>query len=329
MEKYTLSDNTILNFIPIEAKRPIFGIQVPSALNTSIGSFNTLVPHVINSDYANFKCFFMEEGIDLSSYNNPTAMESWLEELFDAADSFRVATLFNGLQFLKIPINRFNDLTISPSVNNYGTYYIKVSPKYIETTITFIDIIPLPPIAGPYMEILTVLKAPFKTPLSLSLWNFEDANVALTNRLVGFVVEIWDSSLQVKKQSKIIFSDDYKNPYDISGLTSKIELSPTTCVGDFVQQTPAVGDKVRIYPKDSYFEPIFIEVSYQNNSNDLLEAIRYLKNDVTRDLVNNVIEVYDDAGATVNSQGTIDGVVIQSYQISKVNNKELRKKLII
>ena len=324
MEKYTLGDNTVLNFIPIEVKKAILGNQTPNDDTTKIPWFGHTVPHIINPDYADFKYFYMEEGIDLSSYSNPTAMESWLEELFDVGDNFKIATLFNGLQFLKIPINRFNDTTVNPNINNYGTYYIKISPKYIETTINVIDVHPNN--AVDYLTLI-ILRAPFAAS---TLYNFGDTHFLQVDRLTGSIVEIWDSSLQIKKQSKIILNDNYAYENDLNyptGLESLIVVSPNTANKDFIQQTPTIGDKVRIYPKESYFEPIFIKVSYQSATNDLLETIRYLKNDVSRDLVNNIIEVYDDAGATVNNQGVIDGVVIQSYQISKIGQRELRKRL--
>lgn len=322
MEKFELKDNSVLSYIPIQAQKPVYGLQFTHEDPTLVGLANVLVPDILKQDFTDFKYFYVEDGADLTAYSEPSDMESWLSDLFESTDNFRVVTLFNGLQFVKIPVNRFNDITVTPLVPKYGKYYIKVSPKYIETAITGTDIDPVPPIVGPYTQIFYIQKA----PLTNSIWDFTDPVILQQiNRLAGSIVEVWDSGLQFKKTTKMILEDNYYNLNDTS--ESSIVLTPNTYLKDSLDSIPAIGDVLRIYPRETYFTPIFIEVDYQNSGNDLLAAIKFLKNDATRDLISNVIEIYDDAGATVNNQGTIDGTVIQSYQITKVGNKELRKKI--
>jgi len=377
MIKYTLNNNGILNYIPIEPQKPVFGFfpredaaqrtlrdhnyngvdNIPNtqscdsepdinlAINAGftipmsykyyqpgyMGATTQVIPHIIDSNKADFKTFYLSEDLDLSSYNNPSNVESWLTDLFVSNDNFKIATLFNGLQFLKLPINCFNDIVVSPIAPKYGLHYIKIAPKYIDVPV--VNIIPREQINLLYPSFTLLRQYGFrqvievnKTNLTGTVWAFENlSSVYQRGRLSGSIVEVWNSTKSIKKQSKIIVEDDYYN--NNSASTSALILSPDTVGYDAPSQVVTPGDVLRIYPRESYFTPLFIEVTYQGLTNDLTAMVRFMKNDAARDLTNNVYEIYDDNGITIDSNGNLDGEVIMSYQIVKVGQKEIRKRI--
>jgi len=367
MIKFELNNNNILNFVPFKGTKPLFafppsdemgqwtkrahdydginsvtstesvdavtdviaaanqGYNIPMENKYSkpnhFGVINHTVPCLINQDKADFKYFYLDLNSDLSQYSNPSNIESWLSDFYESNDNFKVATLFTGLQFLKIPIDKFEDI--------YGNYYIKVSPKYIETTITnLIPRVQIPLIGNvgtqtsPYREVIQVDKLPFNG----TIWNFDSlTNLMQRGRLLGSVVEIWDSSKQILKQTKLITEDDVYN--NNSSSIAKLILSPDTIGFDAPSEVATIGDVLKIYPRESYFNPLFFEISYQKNEDNLQNFVKYMKNDASRDLTNNIIEIFDDAGITIDGNGNVNGNVIMSYQIIKVGNKEVRIKI--
>ncbi len=380
MEKYNLSDNSILNYIPINPQKPVFGafpeegstqntyrdhnydgvsnientqscdaeVDVQVAFDAGftipmsyknfqpgyMGMTTQLIPHIIDSNKADFKRFFFDSNLDLSIYNNPSNMENWLTDLFESNDNFKIATLFNGLQFLKIPLNCFNNITTTPVTPNYGLHYIKVSPKYFDSPV--VSITPrqqshmLYPLVTPFdayrqygfRQIINI----DKPSMTGTVWNFESlASKFQRGRLIGSIVEVWNSTLQTKKQTKIIVEDDYYN--NNSATESALILSPDTVGYDAPSQVIVPGDVLRIYPRESFFNPIFIEVNYQSLTSDITSLVRFMKNDAARDLTNNVYEIYDDNGITINSNGNLDGQVIMSYQIIRAGQKEIRRRI--
>ena len=373
MIKFNLNNNSVLNYIPLEAIKPVFGffpteesankqyrdhnydgvnninntqsidafIDIDAHYNTPfatsktysnyMGSANMFIPHIIDASKADFKTFYLSEGLDLSSYNNPSNIESWLSELFDSNDNFKIATLFNGLQLLKLPINCYHDLSTNPVEPKYGLHYIKVSPKYVDVLVNDIIMreqknwIDYSSFDLNLKNRQTILLN--KADLLNTAWAFENnSSIYQRGRLIGSIAEIWDSTKQTKKQTKIIVESDYYNDND--ALNSSIVLSPDTIGYDAPTQVITPGDIIRIYPRESYFLPIFVEVNYQSLTNDLTSLIRFMKNDAARDLTNNIYEIYDDNGITIDSNGNVDGQVVMSYQIVKVGQKEIRKQII-
>src|SRR5690554_1944552 len=162
MIQFDFTDNSITNFIPIEPSAPQMmfvpteesatwplrsysssegafeGIsQTPnSLLNKSdidplfhgmknptryVGISTINVPHVIDPDFTNF----ILSNDDIGS-----------EELF-LDDSEKIKLFDNNIQLLEVPVNRFKDYELN--LFNYGTYYLSIKPKYIETSIISIE----------------------------------------------------------------------------------------------------------------------------------------------------------------------------------------------
>ena len=86
------------------------------------------------------------------------------------------------------------------------------------------------------------------------------------------------------------------------------------------------GQKIGLeYLKNTYFDPIFIEINY-NNDFSLQDLSKFLCNDAIRDTKTGVMEIYDNTGAIINN-GVVDGKVVQSYQFSLQNNLEIRHRI--
>jgi len=302
-----------------------------------IGATIQSLPYYIREQFANF------------TYYNPKvnglftlggSLDPTIElDLFDSTDTVpKLGLIFNGLQALRIPADRFNvTLTNQEEIiangneivrKDYGKYYIKISPKYIDVEINSItdrQHKPWPDIIGD--EYRRKFYGFDSTPFENQPWDFEYkiGTVAPSGRLFGSIVEILDASKTTIKQTKVCM-DNIIIPVD--GIGSAV-LSPDIVGMEAYNQAPAVGDILRFYPRETYFNPILIELEYKNNSSTLEAAIRYLKNDIARDLNTNIIQVYDDNGISVDSQGNVNGVVTEAYQISVSQNgqQELRRQL--
>ena len=185
MEKFTLQDNTVVNYIPLDPKKPQVGYipredslqnfardwqydgtllsddqhatvdQVTAISNRTasstpdipvsskigeqayIGTVNHNVPHIINETFTDFLLMDVHTG-DFTSLISAN-IESLATPLFPNTDlDPKTVSVFNGLQMLRIPINRLNDIISIPTINNYGKYYIKIAPKYIDSAVTYV-----------------------------------------------------------------------------------------------------------------------------------------------------------------------------------------------
>ena len=253
------------------------------------------------------------------------------------------------MQKLRLPKNRFNTILTVPSdilanngsnvVYNYGSYHIVIKPKYFETSIlsfenstqTRWEDLPTS-ISGDGSSSTLNLSSTTKRRTIVTcdkdgflgtIWNFEN-NAKQSGRLFGSVVEVWNSTKTVLKQSKVVMENQFNLdvPSDV-----QLVISPDNMGYDVENQSITTGDILRIYPRENYFDQIIIEISYQNSSTQVTSLVSFMVNDVVRDLSNGIIEIYDDKGITIDSSGNFNGNVIKRYQIAQYNNFEVRKKI--
>lgn len=371
MEKITIQNNTIDNYIPITPTKPQTGYihkeesqqfssleynydgvnnipetstadtygeittrkalisevkDIPTASANSatdyIGIVKYDVPHIIDETFSDFSLIDVQTNsyTELSTAN----IESLATPLFDLTDTdVKVISLFNGLQVVRIPKDKFNDLTQTPTVKKFGKYYIKISPKFIEAEVQ--NIVSRRQVSWQTVNpadsegrrvVLTVSNANFNS----TVWAFENNNMQ-RGRLHGSIIEVWDNSLTVKKQTKV----SVENTVGLDGGSGSAAfvITPDNVGYDAPDQVVAITDILRIYPRETYFNPIYIEVDYQNKELDLSALIKFTKNDAARNLKTGVIEIYDENGIVIDSQGNINGTVVQAYQISTAANGDV------
>ena len=300
-----------------------------------IGASVYTIPAIINTDFTDF--FYIDSTNTISN-------------LFDTTDTnTKVVSLFPGMQKLRLPKNRFNTILTVPSdilanngsnvVYNYGSYHIVIKPKYFETSIlsfenstqTRWEDLPTS-ISGDGSSSTLNLSSTTKRRTIVTcdkdgflgtIWNFEN-NAKQSGRLFGSVVEVWNSTKTVLKQSKVVMENQFNLdvPSDV-----QLVISPDNMGYDVENQSITTGDILRIYPRENYFDQIIIEISYQNSSTQVTSLVSFMVNDVVRDLSNGIIEIYDDKGITIDSSGNFNGNVIKRYQIAQYNNFEVRKKI--
>lgn len=289
-----------------------------------IGAVKYDIPFIINPDFADFLLLDVQANTFTSLGDAP--IETATISLYETGDtSKKVVSMFNGMQGLRIPANKFNTTVSGELVKNYGKYYIKVSPKYIDAPVIGINRrkhVPWQDVDGTDPEGRRQITRVDNNSFKNTPWLFEN-EILQRGRLHGSIVEVWNASVTTKKQTKILVED----ALELSGGVASLVITPDTMGYDPSDEVVGLGDILRVYPRETYFNPIFIEVSYDNRDNDLLALIRFMKNDAVRDLTNNVIEVYDDSGVGTDPSGNLTGVVIQSYQISKEGNREVRRKI--
>ena len=293
--------------------------------------------------------------IGMSNYNIPVFISELFSDikLYDVnngsinnfyASSGNLQNISNGVQLMKIPANIFNTTLTDPVaiannggsniLNNYNSYYILVSPKYVQSTISQITPAVNYEFSLNYLNTITiggqVLPAQKRRRIyscpnedfKLLPWNFE-AQPNQAGRLLGSVIEIWDSTATVLKQTKIVNENDL----NFTETLAKFVISPDNVGYDPIEYQTAPGDVVRIYPRETYFNQFILEVNYVDNTKTIKAALEFMLNDVARNMSNGIYEVYDDAGVTVDTAGNFEGNVIQKYQISQYGIFELRKKL--
>lgn len=302
------------------------GIEKELRINSPItesdfaGILNDIVTIVQDEDFININ--FYKEGV-------------WdVLPLFPNDLTQKIKTVL-GNQFLILYDNTFN--TFNDDTNtwtpNYGNYYILIEPIYIETTITEIkvkdyieygtDLVAAASTSSRHTQ-YTLDIAPFRNTKLFFERSFNGStNEAIfSNRLMGSVVYAKNSNGTDKNVKAI--SSDY---FDFNNNLAKITMTPDYMGIDSPFNTIGVGDKLRIYPKECYFKPIGIKVQYTHETNALDLMRQYSLNDAVRDLQTNIIEVYDDAGLTINPDGGIDGRVIFSYIISQEGTKEVKRRI--
>lgn len=305
-------------------------ISVNSANSATdyIGVVKFDIPHIIDENKADF--LLMDIVTNSFTTLQSADIESLAVPLYDVSDtSPKIVSLFNGLQALRIPFNKFNDTTTTPTTKIFGKYYIKISPKYIEA------------------EVLTILKRSQvswqqvdansvegrrqvvncnNTPFANTIWGFENSLFnKQRGRLHGSVIEIWDNTTITKKQTKIS-AESLLGLDGGSGIASFV-LTPDIVGYDSPDEVITIGDKIRVFPRESYFNSIYIEVDYQNQALDMEALIKFMKNDAARDLKTGIIEIYDNNGITIDSTGALNGTVIQAYQMSQSGSAEIRRAI--
>jgi len=300
-----------------------------------IGSVINYIPTTLNDTFTDYKL------VNFTTNN--------IADLYPSTDTnVRVTNIYPGLQKFRIPSSIFNTVLTNATdiLNNngssvkpnYGIYYLLISPKYLQTSIVDItehyhqNTISQFSNANNNSTTSNVNVQPTRvrrtiiecanTDFSGTIWSFETyPNQA--GRLYSSVVEIWDSTLTVLKQTKIIT----ENILNIgTGNNTELVLQPDIIGYDTASQAPSVGDILKIYPRETYFDNIIVEVNYNNPALAVNNLVAFMLNDAVRDVSNGLIEVYDNNGLTVDTSGNINGNVIQSYQITQYGNYEIRKK---
>jgi len=303
-----------------------------------IGSVSIDIPTIINSNFCNFKQITSTLG---------------LQDFFsDSSISSALSSITSGLQRLRIPTNCFNTILTDPTditnnngsniQKNYGTYYLLLSPKYITTSVLDItrayhlewEDMPTNAINNDSADGTIIQYDPLrvrrtiidvdKTKFLGTIWNFE-TNPLQAGRLYSSVVEIWDSTQTTLKQTKVITENIFN--FNNTGSNTQLVLQPDIIGYDASSETISVGDILRIYPKESSFNNILIQVEYTNPSTLINNMVSFMLNDVVRDMTSGIFDIYDENGWNIDSSGNIDGNVIQRYQITQFGTFEARKKL--
>lgn len=312
-----------------------------------IGAAAYEVPTNIRPEFCDFKYFdtLVNPLSDLAS-SGTQELDSFLVDLYNPTEAAEnnLVSLASGVQAIRIPAHKFDTLLTDPVEisNNFGEeylerlgkYYLKVSPKYIETTVLALrrhnhvlweawQPNPNLPWDG-RRTILDVDKIPFQN----TIWNFELTSQAgfsdQRGRLYGSIVEIWDPAKNRIKAIKICGENGFgfNNPND----NGVVVLYPDVIGYDPADGIATAGDILRIYPRESYFKPLFIEINYSSIAS-VEAALRYMKNDMIRNLETNIVEVYDDNGISLDSNGNITGKVLDAYQIYRQGNLEIRRRI--
>lgn len=261
-----------------------------------------------------------------------------INNLFESNNTTKFR-LINDMQFLNIPIGVFKKENIIENsddeefINDFGTFYIKIEPYFIETTIDIVnkkehlfynkdDLELIVFEEGNRRNIYEIDIEPFKnTPL-----NFESIGtnkIAWSNRLLGSIVYNKKSN-GLNNNIKII-TNDY---FDFINNKAFICLSPDYMGVDNLNNRFYEGNTIKIYPNECYFEPIVIKIDFSKEIFENEQIKKFLLNDAVRDFENNIIEIYDDNGIAVEDNGQISGRVYSSFQVIEQQGKEIRKKLL-
>lgn len=309
-------------------------IRIPSSHtpSTYIGATNMLVPYMIDEDFVNFQYY------DLTSKT--------LKDLYATTDlTTKILNISSGVQGVKIPLNLFNTILTdeaaianngnSDIVPNYGVYYVLIKPKYVRTSIAGITRGSHVPWASmmdngdngsgsyvPDTKRRTIYQCN-KANFTGTMWNFE-GNPNQSGRLYGSVVEVWNATETTLKQTKVMMEDVF-NFNNSSPM--QFVLSPDIMGYDSSDQAVSVGDIIRVYPRETYFESITIELSYKDPNLKLENMIAFMINDIVRDTLTGSYEVYNNNGFTIDENGDISGTIINSYQISATDRYEFRKRI--
>lgn len=287
------------------------------------------IPYKLLEEFADFRLF------------NP-ADDSHKD--FYTEEGNNVKTFTVGVQMIKIPSNIFNTVLTdedeiaenggSNIIPKYGNYLLNISPKYIESTITSIERrghFPFHKIGDNYVNDdgdIYPEKLRRNTyyinydDLLGTIWNLE-ANTEASGRLIGSVVEVWNSNGTILKQTKVMAECEFL----LFSEGFRFVLSPDNVGYDSEENVIGLNDVVRIYPRETHFDHMVINIDYQDPSASIKAALQYMVNDVTRDLTTGIYEIYDESGVKIDSSGNFNGKVIQKYQVQQFGKFEVRKKL--
>lgn len=287
-----------------------------------IGAISRKVPTLLSENFCDFKFYDIQ--------NNVT------KNVFESTDlNKKITNVFNGMQSLRFPKAILNTYLYTDAeivanggrflIENYGKYYLSIKPKYIETKISsiiqkqhnkngdFTD----DPLAIQYRRnIYKTAKSNFLN----TVWNFEGGNSG--GRLYGSVVEIWDSLGTTLKDTKILTECDLN--FNV-GTEVRMVFYPDNF--GFNNNEISINDIIRIFPRETSFDEIFIEIDYKNKKYNLDQILAYTLNDASRDLKTGLYEIYDEKGFSMDSNGILNGNIINAYQITATDNYELRKRI--
>lgn len=302
-----------------------------------IGAANVEIPAIINETFATFNL-----------YNLTTNTTSILYTVDDTAAKIR--SIINGMQSVRIPKGIFNttltDETAiiannnSPLVKNYGFYYVAIAPLYVRTTVANIiqrnhydwynlyvngelaydggnSLLKITPITQ-RRTVYECTKADFQN----LPWNFETSGLQ-SGRLYGSVVEVWDSGETVLKQTKVMMENEFN--FSNVDANAHFALSPDNVGYDSPAQKVSTGDVLRIYPRETYFNQMIIEVNYQNSFTQIQNLLAFMMNDAVRDITTGVYQIYDDNGFQIDTSGNINGTVLSAFQLFNTGKYEARK----
>lgn len=255
-----------------------------------------------------------------------------------------------------------NTVTSSSTITkNLGKYYVRVSPKYIDLNILEIhrgqklshnelsrlNLEHDPLVASDVLQTdignrETTIITDFGIPYNSNTTSFKDAPISegtnpdpwnlfkeqgdQNGQLIGSICEVIElSSLRIKS-TKVIAENSFIYDSTLKTYQCSFVLSPELLGYESIDNQIAVNDGLRIYPRETYFDPIFIEVDYTDNTT-IEDLIKYSMNDAVRDTKTGIIEIYDNNGIAIDSQGNVNGTVVESFQLSQQNNLEIRKKI--
>lgn len=283
-----------------------------------------------------------DEFINFNSYDLTANTSKSLYE--DSDTNEKISRIKNGLQRLRLPKNCFNTIldasdTAGIEANggsnlkkNFGLYYVTVSPKYVESVITGLTQrrhfqwadIPSNNAGGgePEYRRRNIYECD-KTDFLDTPWGFED-NPEQSGRLYGSVVEIWDANGIDLKQTKIMMENTFS--FADSGIMS-FALSPDNMGYDPANQIVGVGDIIRVFPRETYFNEIVLEVAYKDQYLQIENMVSFMINDVARDMQTGSYQIYDDKGLKVEPTGLITGNVKHKYQITQTDRHEIRRRI--
>jgi hypothetical protein len=335
---YTLLDNTVDKFILINPTKPqiaFFTKEESSMLGEK--SYNNLSPAKNDteapSDYIGSAAFTVPATIDAAFVDFKYIKDSILTDFFTTAE-LKLQKIDNRIHFLRIPAGKFQTtLTATADIaanggskirKDFGTYYITIEPKCIVTNVIAVNQ-PNHTITGVANtnKKRTVIDID-KTDFLGTIWDFESVNTQ-KGRLIGSVVEIWDATLTRLKQTKVITENDFG--FTDTNVNGKLVLTPDSLGYDVDNQAPLIGDMLKVYPRESYFDSMIVQLDFKNILYEADTFVSYMLNDTVRDIQTGVYEIYDKAGFTIDASGNFNGNVIQKYQIFQKDIYEARKRL--
>lgn len=292
-----------------------------------VGMSMYTIPHKIDPDFAHFVL------------NRPNASSPE-----DYYRSDILSYIHNGFQILNIKENTFSQTLTDPTdiANNggnpikpvYGKYYLLIRPKYIQTTVVSVEhkahfefskLGDNTTVSGSFIVPNKKRRNIYylnRTPFENREWNFE-ADREGWGRLMGSVVEIYNSNGSVLKQTKVIAENSiFGNP-----TYAQVCMNPDHMGYDSSTIDVIPGDVVVIYPRETYFNQIIVEISFEDKNLDIKSALEHMMNDAVRDMKTGIYEIYDENGVTIDSNGNANGTVSQRYQVQQFGQYEVRKKI--
>lgn len=325
---------------PTDSNKYKFNISQP--INSShtatdyIGAATMTVTANIVDDFADFKIWTLATGS--------------VDELFEDGDTTEKAKFItNGFQTLRIPANKLNTiLTTQDEIEannnsnvrkNFGQYYFIVSPKYIQTVVGNV-------IDRKHVEWLDMLDNADQTVSGVHIqynpadkrrkiyecdkvdfeglpWDFESSGEQ-SGRLFGSIVEVWDSTSTTLKQVKVMTENEFN--FDTAD-SMRFVLYPDNVGYDAPLQEIISGDILKIFPRETYFNQIVVEINYKDKTLQIENLLAFMLNDTVRDMLTGIYEIYDNNGFTIDETGNYSGTVLNRYQVFSTDKTEARKRI--